>query len=386
MKLLGMCGLLCVAVLGFWHFSFPQEYPAPYQFTKIADTRSGVYRGFHLAPSIDAQGMVLFRANLVGGGQGIFKANGSITTQIAKTSEDFEAFRGSPAVSDNGHIVFFGTRPGGEFGYSRGTDITGEFLYSNKEFATLGDLVINNKGTLAFKGKLAKGRKQRRQVFLGNGGKAVAVPDSKSNQVGMLSLNNHGQVAFSTGDKVFVSDGQTTTLLTDGDEQYFLFYRPVINDEGMVVVQTASELPDGWVAKHLVAIVDGHIHLLASTQGLFQDLVSAHAVNNHGHVVFSAVLASGISGLFVGPNPETDIVIKQGDQLFGIRIVEGPVLSNRGFNDAGQIVFYARLEDGTEGIYRADPTTSPATEILTNPGITSNQLDSKSVGSVQKIR
>ena len=151
-------------------------------------------------------------------------------------------------------------------------------------------------------------------------------------------------MAFSTGDKVFVSDGQTTTLLTDGDEQYFLFYRPVINDEGMVVVQTASESHDGWVAKHLVAIVDGHIHLLASTQGLFRDLVSAHAVNNHGHVVFSAVLASGISGLFVGPNPEIDLVIKQGDQLFGIRIVEGPVLSNRGFNDAGQIAFYALLE------------------------------------------
>ncbi len=367
MKLLGVCGLLCAAVPGFWHFSFPQEPPAPYQFTKIADTRSGVYRGFHLAPSIDAQGMVLFRANVVGGGQGIFQANGSITTQIAKTSEDFEAFRGSPAVSDNGQIVFYGTRSSGEFGYSRSNDITGEFLYSNKEFETLGDLVINNSGTLAFKGKRAKGRRERRQVFLGNGGRPVAIPDSKNNQVGMLSLNNHDQVAFSTGDKVYVSDGQTTTLLTDGDKQYFLFYRPVINDSGMVVVQTASEPQDGWVAKHLVAIVDGQIHLLASTQGSFQDLMSSHAVNNHGLVVFGAVLDSGLSGLLVGPNPKTDIVIKQGDQLFGSRIIEGPVLSNRGFNDAGQIVFYARLEDGTEGIYRADPTSPPTAGILTYP-------------------
>jgi hypothetical protein len=105
--------------------------------------------------------------------------------------------------------------------------------------------------------------------------------------------------------------------------------------------------------------------------------MSSHAVNNHGHVVFSAVLDSGLSGLLVGPNPETDIVIKQGDQLFGTRIVEGPVLSNRGFNDAGQIVFYARLEDGTEGIYRADPTTPPAAGVLTNPGTTSNQADAE---------
>jgi len=327
MKLLGVCGLLCAAVPGFWHFSFPQEPPTPYQFTKIADTRGGVFRGFHLAPSIDAQGMVSFRANLVGGGQGIFKSNGSIMTQIANTAEDFEAFRGSPAVSDNGQVVFYGTRPGGEFGYSRGTDTAGEFLYSNKGFAALGDLVINNGGMLAFKGKRAKGRRAQRQVFLGNGGRPVAIPDSKNNQIGMLSINNHGQVAFSTGDKVYVSNGKTTSLLTDGDGQYFLFYRPVINDAGTVVVQTASEPQDGWVAKHLVAIVDGHVHLLASTQGTFQDLLSSHAVNNHGHVVFSALLDSGLSGLFVGPNPETDAVIKQGDQLLGTRIVEGPVLS-----------------------------------------------------------
>ncbi len=376
MKLIGVCGLLCAAVPGFWHFSFPQEHPAPYQFTKIADTRSGVFRGFHLAPSLDAQGMVLFRADLVGGGQGIFKADGTITTRIAATSEDFETFRGSPAVSDNGQIVFLGSRPNGEFGYSRGADSTGEFLYSNKEFTELGDLVINNKGMLAFKGKRAKGRRQRKQVFLGDGGRPVAIPDSKNNQVGMLSLNNRGQVAFSTGDKVYVSDGRTTTLLTDGDEHYFLFYRPVINDHGMVVVQTASEPQDGWITKHLVAIADGKLRVLASTEGPFQDLMSAHAVNNHGHVVFGAVLDSGISGLFVGPNPETDAVIKQGDELFGARIVEGPVLSNRGFNDAGQIAFYARLEDGTEGIYRADPVSPPpATGIFTNPGTASNQSD-----------
>jgi len=375
MKLLGVCGLLCAAVPGFWHFSFPQEqqvHSAPYQFTKIADTRTGQFRGFHLSTSIDEQGIVLFRANLVGGGEGIFKADGSITTQIANTSEEFETFRGAPAVSGNGQIVFLGSRPGGDFGFSRATDVAGEFLYSNKDFADLGDLAINNGGTLAFKGKRAKGRRQRRQVFLGNGGRPVPIPDSQNNQIGMLSLNNHGQVAFSTGRKVYVSDGETTTLLTDGGKQFFLFYRPVINDQGMVVVQTASELAEGRIDKHLVAIVDGEVRMLASTQRPFQDFLSAHAVNNHGDVVFSAVLDSGIIGLFAGPNPMTDAVIKQGDQLLGSRIVEGPVFSNRGLNDAGQIVFYARLEDGTEGIYRADPNPLPSNSILTNPGTRSN--------------
>jgi len=371
MKLIGVCGLLCAAVPGFWHFSFPQEqqvHSAPYQFTKIADTRTGVYRGFHLSTSIDEQGMVLFRANLVGGGQGIFKADGSVTTQIANTSEQFETFRGAPAVSGNGQVVFLGSRPGGDFGFSRATDVAGDFLYSNKDFADLGDLAINNGGILAFKGTRAKGRKERMQVFLGNGGRPVPIPDSQNNQVGMLSLNNHGQVAFSTGGKVYVSDGETTTLITDGGKQFFLFYRPVINDHGMVVVQTASELAEGRIDKHLVAIVDGEVKILATTQGPFLDFLSSHAVNNHGQVVFTAVIDSGITGLFAGPNPMTDVVIKQGDQLLGNRIVEGPAFSNRGLNDAGQIVFFARLEDGTEGIYRADPNSLPSNAILTSPG------------------
>jgi len=376
MKLLGVCGLLCAAVPGFWHFSFPQEQTAPYQFTAIADTRTGVFRSFHLTPSIDAQGMVLFRAHLVKGGQGIFKGNGSLMTQIANTSDNFKAFRGSPAVSDNGQIVFLGSRSDDDFGYSRGTDITGDFLYSSKDFAQLGDLVINNGGTLAFKGKWAKGRRQRRQVFLGDGGRPHAIPDSKNNQVGMLSLNNHGEVAFSTGRKVYVSDGRTTTLLTDGDKEYFLFSRPVINDHGMVIVQTASEPQEDRIVKHLVAIVDGDIHVLVSTQTRFQDLVSSHALNNDGHVIFSAVLDSGITGLFAGPNPETDAVIQQGDSLFGSIIIEGPVFSNRGFNDAGQIAFYARLADGTEGIYRADPNFPPSPGILTNPKTPSVPPDS----------
>jgi len=370
MKLVSVSGLLCAAILGFWHFSFPQEQTVPYQFTKIVDTQGGVFRSFHLSPSIDEQGVVLFRANLVGGGQGIFQSNGSVTTQIATTTENFEAFRGSPAVSDDGKIVFLGSRSRKDFGYSRGTAITGDFLYSNKEFAELGDLAINNGGTLAFKGKKAKGRRQRKQVFLGDGGRTIAIPDSKNNQIGKLSLNNHGHVTFSTGDKVYVSDGKRTTLLTDGESKYFLFYRPVINDLGTVVVQTASEHQKGWIAKHLVGIIGGQVRVLASTQGPFHDFMSLHALNNHGHIVFNAVLKSGLAGLFTGPNPVRDIVIKQGDHLWGAKIVEGPVFSNRGLNDAGQIVFYARLEDGTEGIYRADPNILPATGIIIKPGST----------------
>jgi hypothetical protein len=371
MKLIGVCGLLCAAVPGFWHFSFPQEHPAPYQFTKIADTRGGVFREFQLSTAIDENGMVLFRAHLVSGGQGIFKANGTVTTQIANTSGPFDGFRGAPAVSNNGQVVFYASRPGGDFGYSNGADATGDFLYSNKDFVDLGDLVINNEGTVAFKAKKSKGRNERRQIFLGNGGRPIPIPDSKNNQIGMLSLNNLGHVAFSTGSKVYVSDGKTTTLLTDGDKQYFLFYRPVINDHGMVVVQTASEPQDDWVAKHLVAIVDGKVTVLASTQGPFRDLLSSHAVNNHGQVVFSALLDGGITGIFAGPNPIADVVIKKGDPLLGMKIVEGPVFSNRGFNDAGQIVFYARLEDGTEGIYRADPNFPHTGGILTNSPTTS---------------
>jgi hypothetical protein len=78
------------------------------------------------------------------------------------------------------------------------------------------------------------------------------------------------------------------------------------------------------------------------------------AINNVGTVGFGANLDTGDSGIFTGPNPVADKVIGTGDSFFGSTITD---IGRPSLNDSGQIAFFARLVDGTEGIYRADPDT-----------------------------
>ena len=47
-------------------------------------------------------------------------------------------------------------------------------------------------------------------------------------------------------------------------------------------------------------------------------------------------------------------MIATGDALFGSSVTELHFF-RQGLNDAGQVAFVARLDDGTSGIYRADP-------------------------------
>ena len=357
MKLVGLCGLLGVAFTGLLHLSSATGEAPAYTFTKIADTREGNYLAFSPTPSIDDTGRVLFFADLAGGGQGIFVGDGVSLNRIADTSGDFEEFGRSPTMSRNGNLAFFTTLDSGDMGYFRGPNPARDLIYDSHIFSNFGDIVVNNQGTVVFKAKKLKGFEKNRQIFLGNGGKPREIPQSAHSQAGFPSINNLGQVAFSVGDRVFVSNGRTTTIIAETQDPMFLFYRPVINDKGMVIVQTASE---GWakrIEKRIVAIDGERMTTLVSTDGHFREFFSAHAVNNEGQIVFSALLDTGEEGLFTGPFPVTDKVIMRGDELFGARITDELGVSNQSLNDAGQVAFFARHEDGTQGIYRADPRT-----------------------------
>ena len=87
-------------------------------------------------------------------------------------------------------------------------------------------------------------------------------------------------------------------------------------------------------------------------------------------IVFSVRLAGGRGeGIFTGLDPVADKLIASGDSLFGSTVanIPGPDyapglninFSSRGLNNRGQSAFFARLADGTSGIFRADPVTVP---------------------------
>jgi len=366
MKFLGVCGLLCIAVPGLWQSSIPIEAHELYQFVAIADSHSGQFRSFHPSSAIDSQGMAIFRANLKEGGQGIFMGNEAGQISIADTMGEYQLFRGTPALSHNGKVLFQSDAKSGVVGYFRGSNPDHDFVYGNPDFDNIGEVAINNKGTVAFKARKKSGREKRRQVFLGTGGKPKAVPKSAHSQVGVPYLNDRGAVVFSTGSQVFMSDGTTTLSILKKDKENFLFHRPVINDEGMILVQVSRRGQGDHMEKNLVLIDKGEQTVMANTESQYAEFFGAHALNNNGQIAFSALLDSGIAGIFTGPDPVHDTVILQGDELAGSRILEGPILSNHSLNDNGVIVFFARLEDDSEGIFLAKPQDNSLVSVFSD--------------------
>jgi subtilase family serine protease len=122
-----------------------------------------------------------------------------------------------------------------------------------------------------------------------------------------------------------------------------------INDAGIIAFQ--ASLAEGYA----ILLEDhGTFTTIADTSGAFESL-GAPALNNHGTVAFQSQLYDQRIGIFTGPDPELDRVIGIGDTLFGATV--NYVSFFRGLNDAGQIVFWASLSDGRQGVFRANPTT-----------------------------
>ena len=86
------------------------------------------------------------------------------------------------------------------------------------------------------------------------------------------------------------------------------------------------------------------------------------ALNNLGDVAFQATLDDGSSGVFTGPDPVADSVIRTGDTIDGDP-VSNVVFCEEGLNDSDQLTFVATLDDADapEGVrvvvVRATPTT-----------------------------
>jgi len=328
-----------------------------FTFVKIADTHDGVYRSFNRAPIIDNQGRVIFRADLSNGEQGIFIGDGGTLEQIAVTTGDFKTFPRHPTMSRNGRIVFLSHLVDGSVAYFQGPNSTNDLLFPGAAYEELGDLVINNFGTMAFKAKPSQATDWRRRIFLGGANRPIEVPQSAHSQLGFPSINNNGVVAFSLGDEVWTSDGNTSQMISKKDDPYFLYSRPVINDTGAVVVQAMLTDQEHGVEKRIVKLYAGISETIVSTHGPFKEFFSHHSMNNEGVIVFSALLDWDEEGIFLGPNLQRDTIMARGDRLLGKMIAKGggPIISNQSINDAGQVTFFAKMEDGTEGIYRADP-------------------------------
>ena len=173
--------------------------------------------------------------------------------------------------------------------------------------------------------------------------------------IGNFALNNSGIVNFvatrlpedgSSGSgtrAIFSSDGSslTTVLETDATE-----FKANDNEDFVLLNQDSIQLFNS---------TSGKLTTIADTSGPYRKFATP-AINNNGKVAFKAILNLGETGIFTGPDPIADKVIATGDSLDGSSVKNVSFMPS-GLNNNGQITFFAKLADGTTGIFRAEPTS-----------------------------
>jgi hypothetical protein len=107
-------------------------------------------------------------------------------------------------------------------------------------------------------------------------------------------------------------------------------------------------------------LIAGNNYEQSGTPDTFYN-VGTSSINNKGLVAFmgnqvveeSSVFSNQGKGIFVGSNAVEDKVIGIGDTLLGSTVVD-LAMDRQSLSDDNEIVFWAKMEDGTEGIYRAN--------------------------------
>jgi len=176
-----------------------------------------------------------------------------------------------------------------------------------------------------------------------------------SNVVAFLAIRPDASIP--TGSRVGIYRGSLVPLVEDGNPNVsnVNLNRPVINNSGTIA---------------FVGIIAGSAYVLKTDDGVNFTAVSSAvdannarpAINNHGWVAYRSA-ANYPPGDSILASPDASVithrVIGHGQDLDGSKFVSG-LTWEESLNDNGQIAFYAQLEDGRRGVYRADPVTNSA--------------------------
>jgi hypothetical protein len=271
--------------------------------------------GGQAGPVINADGTVAFIGWLKAGGQGIFVGSGGPVTTVAETVLLSESFQGVD-INDAGIVAFGRQSPGGA---AILTSSNGMFTKIADTAFIFGGVSISNPGVVAFVSPLPT---TDAILFTGSGGGLTPIVSTGVAgpffQLGSFSINTGGAVAFQAflartnlveGNGIFVGSGGPIMTIADDSGPYFLFDGPAINADGVVA--------------------------------------------------FRAILDSGGVGIFTGADPALDRVIVTGEPLFGSIVRTLVFGGGNALNDAGQLTFFAGLEDGRTVLVRADPAAVP---------------------------
>jgi hypothetical protein len=314
---------------------------ASFNFTRVADSSGSldVFGGF----SLNNQGSVAFKASLDGGGEGIFTGNGMNVTPIAQTNNYFKGFRSTPDINDLGTVAFdaiLNTQVTGIFTGNGSTittiDIGNDGIPKGDSYRSVFAPSINNAGTVVYVTNVRDFRpatfRQNFAVYINDRG--VIASGSAGVFGAGISINGSG-VSYG-GYPISLASSLTDFSINNAGTLAFIGFNAVQNKVGVYKNKNGTFIPTA------VEDAGGSTYLNPS-------------INNNDSVAFLR-LANGTAGIFTGADLFNDRVISTGDSLFGSTVTELG-FSRKGFNDAGQVAFFAKFTDGSSGIFRADPVS-----------------------------
>ncbi len=359
--------------------------PAEPSFTKLLDGESfAQIQPFQM--SINASGVVavvVIQNDLI---ESIVRADGETVTTIADTSGAIATFSGEVHINDAGFVAFDANLAAPLFQ-------PGVFAGNGGPLVTLGPvpsdpfvdpmyvlLAFDNSGLALMadhRGVLGRAV----ALVTGSGGSITTVyswedlPEEDIPQGSTVQpdnfyngdLNESGGLAFVAG-------------LFGGTFQWWFVYKGTASGGALTRVASPALTDPDFPNLGLVALNEAGT--VAFTEGLWGGFMGIYAgadeaslsavattddpywnfgaggvaINDSGTFMFSAALDAGGDGIFTGPDPVAGKVIATGDPLDG-SIVSYLATNRFSLNDFGQMAFYAALDDGRHGVYRADPVS-----------------------------
>jgi hypothetical protein len=356
--------------------------------------------------AFNSKGQVAYFAQSKDGGTALvlYDPKSKQNINIATTGPKFSSFNPGISLNENGEVAFSAVDKTGitsilvgnpkTTGFKTIADTTTTSIFSS--FAP--GLSINDSGTVAFWGNLKQGQDYK-DVFVSNGSGNLTNVSKCSPPVGgpsiimdlsngiecpvnpqRPSINNKGEVAFVGKNGVFKWDQNTRSIYKVMSDPYTYkngsYHDPNINDLGRV--SYGAWLNVSYNSANLLTGDGNTNYLIAGNTWPLHSIGRSASINNAGEMAFIGEPWTGYRdgqkyGIFTGMpdymNPKyggnwknaladmlkRDKVIAVGDPLLNSTVV-ALSMDRESRNDQDQITFWAKLANGIEGIFRADPS------------------------------
>jgi hypothetical protein len=331
--------------------------------TEFTSASPGSYNP--LGPSLSANGTVAYIASDGNGFSGVYTGSGGALTTIADTSSGmFRGFGtgGAVNISDNGLVGFDARLSGNDFGVytGRGGALTTIADTTSGNFSVLVSGGVNDSGEVSFQGQSSSAV----GIYKGAGGALTPIaqfdpnsPVSYDSFGAFPGINNSGVVAFGANSSTEVytgSGGAVATLVANNSGPIDLFLAPVINNSGSLA--TAVSLDNGGSAVYSGPNLGT---LVADSSGPVFDSFGTVSLNNKGAVAFASTNKDMSSGIYIQNGSGGFTTVAQTGQSFLGSTISSLDFGLKGFNDNGEVAFHAVLADGRSGIYRASTVATP---------------------------